>query len=562
MVDVCTVRCMQRLQTRLTTWGAVAAVLGGMVAMAAVGPAGCSFIRFEEGPYVVRDLEVVYSQQEDMTFLVWRLREDADRDLVEFELYRNGEYRPIDLEETPYPAEPYGCNGDKICFQYQIPGEYDVPDGRSPVRSRHDTEGIYAGPDPEVSKAETTFDVSPVAVDNNRRIHPQRYSWFREQDVPLRRDYQWRLIDHESGECQADDPTDWGTMATSVDVDYGWVEQSHCFASRPVIRKGRAVRVHETLPPSAETTFEHQTYEPERLEPPIVYGIVFDLSIPSKDRCKQVKETLLRRLRTSIQAQGTHRELGIYKPRSSKTGKPLGGCKQEPRRRLPLADMVNDARRAKATISPPEVKVLWVYANNISLPPKKDVGRQLQEWTTQLGPKNNLKFFHWGIGSNTILQLGSWDYRTGWRPIEDDTFQGDIKSFAKNYLPFETMDHDDTTEVPIDHVEGVDEPKAFKICQSTPFPVDSIGTRSGSAPYGVDSPHVPWPDSGKPFYRVALPEQHLVPHQRYRIHQIDIVVEVCERFCDHQFKTRGGTVYENWKKTPDPRPLEVCQWRK
>ncbi|MFU8805842.1 MAG: hypothetical protein ACNA8W_18665, partial [Bradymonadaceae bacterium] len=105
----------------------------------------CSFIEFERGPYAVRGLDVVYSEQEDLTFLVWRLRNDALLDQVGFELYEGGEYIPLDLSAAPYPGDGYGCDRTYVCFQYQLPGRYEFPDGVRPVRSLHARHGLFEG---------------------------------------------------------------------------------------------------------------------------------------------------------------------------------------------------------------------------------------------------------------------------------------------------------------------------------------------------------------------------------------------------------------------------------
>ena len=81
-------------------------------------------MRFEKSPYAVRGLDVVYSEQEDLTFISWRLRDDADPNRVSFELNQGGQWLPLDLTRAPFPAEPFECDGDYLCFQYQLSGRY------------------------------------------------------------------------------------------------------------------------------------------------------------------------------------------------------------------------------------------------------------------------------------------------------------------------------------------------------------------------------------------------------------------------------------------------------
>ena len=532
----------------------------GFVALA-VG--ACSFVRFEKGPYVVRDLHVVYSAQEDMTFFSWQVRQDADLGRASFELYRGGSFETIDLSKAPFPAEPYDCRGDRICLQYQVPGHYTVPADTSPVRSRHVDEGVYAGPAPDIQDVETTIGIDPVALGDNEKIDPKLDDWFAQNGVPMRRQWQWQFVRAGgTAPCEETSAGDWAVMEDIVAVAQGWYDPPRCFAARPDRRDGAGRTVKARIPASAETRFTRQTYVPDRVKTPIVYGILVDMEIPSEQRCKQVRERLVDKVQSEIAGRGMVRNLGVFTPISAQTGKPLDGCNQESRRSYPLEGMVRRAKEAANTLSPPKVRILWVYINNIDLTPESQIANALRELTGPLATDNDLNFFNWAIGSNTILQSGNWDERTGWRPIENDTFRADIESFAKNHLPFVTMGHESDRELAIGLPKGVSDPVAFKICQSTPVPVRSIGLESGRPIYGINDPHVPWPETGRPYYQVSLSPQDRVAKQAYVKRRVDIVVEVCERFCDHPFQTRGGSVYDNWKKTPGPRAMEVCQWRK
>lgn len=536
-------------------WVGVAAIL------VAGGVTACSFIQFEDGPYVIRDLRVVYSQQEDVTFLSWKLRRDAKRSLVDFELYRDGAYRPIDLSAAPFPADPWECGDNRICFQYQVPGDYEVPGDRSPLRSRHVDEGTFAGPEPEVRDVETTFDIEPIALGRNEQIDPELEDWFDENGVPLQRDWEWQFVPREGDACGSTESPDWSSMGETVSVDYGWVDRTVCFASRPDRHDAPGTEVKDPLPPSAETEFGRQTYRPEAIDAPIVYGILLDLVVASEARCKDIKETLLPTIQNAVEGRGDSRNLGVFTPRSRETGESLNGCNQEPGRRYPVADMIQEATETKQKLDPTRVRVLWIYVNNVPLQPDEQTVTQVRQLTSTLPEENDLPVYNWAIGSNAVLSAGPWDHRTGWRPVEDDTFVGDIQAFAEDRLPFKTMDHEDDREIPIEPPDAADDPKAFKICQSTPVPVSKIGVESGRPEYSPEDPHAPWPETGRPFFQITLQPQILVPKLDYREVQIDLVVEVCERFCDNPFRTRGGAVYDNWKETPGERPMEVCQWR-
>jgi hypothetical protein len=167
--------------------------------------------------------------------------------------------------------------------------------------------------------------------------------------------------------------------------------------------------------------------------------------------------------------------------------------------------------------------------------------------------------FAWGIGSNTILNLLAWHQKTPWRNIEDATFGADVRSAVQRTVPFVTMLHEPSTRVAIAPLAGVDA-RAFKLCRTTPFAYDVIGLDDQPGGYTSASFAVPWPAGASPYYTVSLPPQVLVPNAAYQRQRVDAVVELCERYCDHPFRSNGGEDYPSWERGFGPTPMEECQW--
>lgn len=554
---------MVRVSHKLMTlvWGAV---IASMVA------GGCAFIQFEKGAYVVRDLTVVYSQQEDVTFLSWKLRDDANLNQASFELYRDGEYRTIDLEETFFPATPYECDGNRICFQYQLTGRYEPPSERSAIRTRHAERGLFAGEAADLQDVQTTFGLEPIAIDNNGAIEPRLVDWFANNDVPLRRDWQWQLVSANGtrrapADCSAAG-SDWRTMSGSrargggVDVNEGWVDAPRCLAFRPDGTGLIEAVVRVPMPTSAETVVTRQQYQPDRIDAPIHYGVLVDMSIQNSERCERVRSTMLETISQSIQRQGDPEKLGGYRPVSPDTGEALNGCNQVSGRTYPIEQMIQDAAEVDGRLAPQRVRTLFIYINNSPLPLSTELRSDLQSLAGQLGPSNDLDLATWAIGSSQVIQLASWDRRVGWRPIDSDTFIEDIESTAEANLPYATMDHEAERNIPIQPPDSETRTQRFKVCRSTPLPV-RIGATAEPPAYDVSDPSVPWPEGGSPYFRVNFEPQILVPAAAYQTRQVSLVIEVCRRFCDHPFKTSGGGIYDSWSQTEAPRPLEVCKWQ-
>lgn len=533
--------------------------------------AACAFVQFEKGAYVVRDLTAVYSQQEDVTFLSWKLREDANVGEVTFELYRGGSYERIDLDEAYFPAEPYECDGDRLCFQYQVDGNYTLPSGRSAIRTRHVDRGIFAGDSGDGQKVETTFGLEPIGVDNNGAYEPTVADWFEENGVPLRRGWQWQLVGAEGTvrapqNCRSPEDGSWRSITAdrarggAIGLSETWLEAPTCVAVRPdgqTIDEAVAVA---PLPPSAETSVLRQSYEPDRIDAPIYYGVLLDMSIQNEERCESVRSQLLETISSAVQAEGDPTKLGGYRPISPESGQPLNGCDQVSGRTYPINRMIQDAAEVDGQLSPRRVRFVFIYINNSPLPLSESIRQDLLALTTQLGEQNDLNLSNWAIGSGRVLQLAEWGRQIGWRPISSDTFRGAIESTADSALPYATMDHENDRNISLDGPESGPRPRRFKVCRSTPVSV-RIGSTAEPPMFGASDPSAPWPASAPPYIRVSFPPQILVPDAEYRTRRVDMVIEVCTRFCDQPFESQGGGRYDSWSQTAAPQPMEVCKWQ-
>jgi hypothetical protein len=529
---------------------------------------GCSFIEFERGPYAVRGVDVVYSIQEDLTFIVWRLSDEASPDRVSFELFLEGHYQPLDLAGAPYPAEPYGCDRRYLCFQYQLHGRYDIPAGIRPVRSIHERHGLIEGTPARRHEALRTFGVNPIGLERNRTLDPRRYDWFVAHKIPLKRQYQWQLVDaaptsdadmREQHEAICARPgSSWQPMFDRISVPHSWVERPRCMAARPIRSDGQGVTVTVPFLPSAEVVWERQDYVPPGVSHPTIYAFLFDMQVRNSSRCAQIKRTLATTVAdatTRVAAERPHpvRRLGPYTPVDPVAGEDLDGCSQIARQDYPVTRMIEDVKDAAEDFGDEDVRVVWIYVNNVELPPSERLLRQLFELEMLIADEPRLHSYPWAIGSNFIMSAGPWSWATGWRPIEDETFIGDLKAFADYNLPFRTMRHDTLTDVRIRPLEGVTRPMDLRICQTT---VTFDQLRLGPDLYfGPWDRAFPWPDDDQLHYRVFLPPQDMVPFQEYRRVTNSVVVEVCERFCDNPFRTRAGLDFLNWRDSGGR-----CQW--
>ena len=523
----------------------------------------CADIRFERSPYAIRAIDMVYSQQEDLTFLVWRLRDSADPSLVSFELYQDGDWRPLELSQAPFPAQPYPCDKYYLCFQYQLPGRYTFPAQVLPLRSIHVDEGLYAGTVPRQQEVGVTFGIAPIGVDNNDSIDPRRLDWFALHDVPLRRGYQWQLVDSrapygqgDASVCQAPASSRWATMGEQVKPEAGWVEQPRCMAARPERRDRPAEHVSAPFPPSAVLFGEQQDYLPPEQRPPVLYLYLIDLLIRSDSRCENAKREIRGEIDRRISRQSPDAQrLGTFTPTDTQTGRPTDGCKQRGEQDYPVRQMIETIKLKAAEYEPTPLRVVLVYMNNVELPPSDRVVQQLLAFAFELSQIDNVLPYTWALGSNVIMALELWDATTPWRPIDDEQFFDDLKGWAETNTPFRTMLHHPDTEVIIRQpVLATGRPLRFKLCTTTPSLLSGVGPEPGQTIWSPGDVDYEWPRAGQPHYTIELPSQVLVPNRGFQRVVVSTVVETCHRFCDFPFRAQSGRDLPSWSQA------QVCQW--
>jgi hypothetical protein len=489
---------------------------------------GCAFVGFEPAPYSPRQLEVVYSEQEDLTFLSWKLAREADPGSVSFELFDGAQRRPITLDQAPFPAEPYEC-GNAICFQYQLPGLFEPPDAPL-IHSIHARFGEHASPRATLSEVTETFSIDPIAIDRNRRADVRRYDWFADNEIPLVRAYDWRFVD---GACGAEGPA-FAPLDGAVDLPEGWAGDPACIEVSPRRRDRQGAIASAPLVASAETQLlARQRYDAPSAVHTTLYGVLFDLAIADAARCSEVRTALSSRIDAAITRRDPDAvKLGEYEPEGAQN------CDPAPPEGYPIARMLADAQDAVLDTAGPHKTIFWIYVGNRA-GSARDLASSWEELLGMSAALDRSPVYAWVIASNERAFEISARWLTPYRPVEDPTLLDDIDSVSELALPFRTLEHDLETQVEL--TAPAPRPEYARICQSVPI-VASVEIDGAM----VDPLAFAWPRRDLPLYTVDLGAQIGVPNAEFVAQSSEVQLEVCTAFCEGPFRTQAGIDHESW----------------
>lgn len=537
----------------------------------------CSFVEFEPSPYTPRRLESVYSLQEDLTFLSWRVRESADLDLVRFEYWdpRSEEWTSMTLSQAPYPSAPYECGSGDICLQFQIEGRLTWPepapvDAPSPVRSLHDDGGIYGPIEFRQRVAEVTIGLEPIAVNNNLRFDPRRYDWFQEAGVPLKRSYQWRLMgssarlgedhapEHTLARCQSSSTlSDWEALSAPL-LPEDWTERGVCLKMRPrsSLPGFTPTEVLAPLPPSASLKHRGLKYKPQTLTPPAYLITLTDLRVRSAYRCRLLKDELISSLKEGFKRfpSATRVNLDDYRPVTPVGAEALSGCDQDRDRRYPIVQMLDEIKTAVTPVAPEPISLIIGYFNNSEDPLPPHLDDELNSLFTELEQLTHVKVFGVAV-TGDVYPPGPWRHFIPWRATEVSSFEEQLKTLTKQIFPFRTMDFI-SGETPISLRSPLvdSSPLSFKLCALSPESFMWVDTVASPEPYTDRDGLYEWGSGRDPELYLELPEQDRVQERDYYEQSVTVDYEVCTRFCDYPFRAQSGADYLSWAQ------VNVCQW--
>jgi hypothetical protein len=532
---------------------------------------GCGDVSFVPSPYTPQDVDLVYSAQEDITVVRWRISSSVSDDPdLRFQILGAAGFQDIDFSQSVFQGGGTPC-GDGVgsCFQYVLRGRYGTFKGGRPVQAVHARYGSFSGAIARIDSVTQTLSVDSffhsgnqvVTVNISDQVAAQGpYSYPRAYTRGM-----WAT----NGLCVSDsapdgvsfsplDPTT-DSFAPDTQPD-GQLTASgiYCVGVSPVPHDAGAAALAETrIATRPEVVTLHQTYVPPVVKSPVVYQIVLDLDIPIPDRCASSSQQI-EALVDKYMSYSGHGSVAVKKlptvylaGADPNVAQSSANCVQKNDAKLDASTMA-DAVMQEVTRHPEEFQQFhFFFFDNLNSPLFQPLVDSLSAFfgALETAPAPyQLRTLSWlfnpGLGQANPPNP-TWSMTPSWQAADDPSFEQLLASYAMQSLPYESQWHDAYTPVPLlsaDDAMKYDGAQ-IKICQSAPF-VIAADVTSG---YEFFTPSWEVMASDPPGYVVWLPTQQQTPFSSFVQASASVDYQICTRYCDnHPYVSAAGTGETSW----------------
>ncbi len=546
---------------------ALALLYPALCGAGALGSAGCGPLLFEPSAFTPQKVELIYSVQEDITLVRWRITSTkaADPDLSFEILGKNGHYEGIDFSQSVFPGGGTPCaDGVGTCFQDVLPGHYTAPAATGTVRAVHAVQGNLPGGRTTARTVQTTVSlVSFFHTGNDVVFVNITDSVAQDGAYVFPRSYQ-RAMWPTNGLCVSGSAPE--TVGFSpLDANDRFPPPTpltddgvYCVGLRPVPADGEPpmtlvqTRV-DTLPEVAAATL---TYTPPVQYSPIIYKIVLDLDI-IPERCDSSIQTIESLVRQAMNLAGVPVQqletLNLADPNG--TGG-ASACAQPQSPSFDADAMAEEIKQAVSMFPQTYQQVHFLYFNNLNvlLPPTltKSLTTLFDDLMTP-PPDQSLETLSWLFNPGLAnANQPSWWKSTTWQAAIDPTgnpdpdFKKALIEYAQDNLPYTSQIHDPTVPVPFftpDQVAAYGG-GTFKVCnQNVGFQVVDTGK---GMPLG-GGPTFPIHVNDPPGFLVYLPTPLNAPGPSFVPVGVTADLQVCTRYCSgHPYLSIAGTGVQSW----------------
>jgi hypothetical protein len=324
-----------------------------------------------------------------------------------------------------------------------------------------------------------------------------------------------------------------------------------CISIRPTHPKGGNAIGALTIGARAVVTRFQHVYTPPVEISPLVYLPLFDLELPTVDRCNAAESLVETAIMDAATDLATEAMMGgssgaeiMMLPAVQIANASGVLCHQSNDRTFDGMAVASQAESALVDRfgGTRRVRVVLVYATNLDLdlPPSLVSAFQSLRAGFDGSIDPNHRDLLLGIAPEKPLMFLTPDRSMDWLATDEPSFRGAIKTVLKDVWPFRTVVHTDQTIVPLTTDDQRGRFREYRICSAS----------KDVTPIGMKLPDLTVIEVGPdgPAYRVSLPEEVLVESLGFMIPSVSVGWEGCEALCDHPAPSGDGVT--PWTRAP------------
>jgi hypothetical protein len=544
-----------------------ALALALLVAAAVPLASGCGPLLFVPSPFTPQNVELIYSAQEDITIVRWRISSNDPTDgNLTFKLLEDTGYQPIDFSQSVFPGGSVPCgDGAGTCFQMVKRGPRPLahPTDR-PVQAVHDTYGVLPGAIPAVSTMATSLAIASSFHTGNDMVNVDIADAVGDDPTyPFPRTFN-RSMWTTKGLCLSGSPPD-DVQFSPLDAtgDFPPVsplsdEGIYCVGIRPIPQDaGDAALAQTRVSTLPQVTSMPLEYAPAVEASPIIYQIVFDLAV-IPERCDAAIQNIESTIDTALQGVGVpYTKLKTMNLAVDPTGTAASpDCTQQGQRALPADAMAEAVKQAVSSYPQTYHQFQFFYLNNLDSPLPSTLTDSFQRLFDDLNqsppPGKTLTTVSWIFTPALATTSGpGWTMtKLGWKSTDDPMLKQAVTSYAETSLPYYSQLLDSVNPIPFLSTAqaAADAGGSIKVCNAS-SPYQAVDTNSAES-LG-DGPTWPIVAADPPaFFPLIFPEVNTTADQFTKA-SIDMDVQVCTRYCTgHPYVSIGGAGVLSWTQSP------------
>ncbi|MFO0725040.1 MAG: hypothetical protein U1E65_14770 [Myxococcota bacterium] len=352
------------------------------------------------------------------------------------------------------------------------------------------------------------------------------------------------LISPDCGRPLPDDPR-WVRLGAShgrLPADFSSTRSEVCAFARPSQPAGEPLVAEHAVPARATLDIFDHTYVPPVEVAPVIYQLFFDLEIPTEARCAAAKELVHSAVEGAAQASVA--KLDAPPPVIELDPVDIAlkdgvACRQDNERRFDADGLATTAaQHLEELLGPqPRAMVVLVYVSNLDLVLPASLVNSFNALRLALSARLGTRVLIFAIAPMSAGGSLGPELNLGYGAADEPSFRSGIADRLLPLWPLRTMLHTNQTDVPLIAAEDRGKYPYFRVCQSS----------KQIAPNARLEHAVLVPSDGIPSYRVALPQQVLVPSSTFEVESVSVRWAGCRSFCDHPGPLDAGD--RSWIET-------------